>query len=255
MFAKKSSGQTRRRRVSYANVAATLALVLALGAGTAWAKKHIHFIITSTSQIKPSVRADLRGANGTDGTDGTNGTNGTNGINGAVGATGPMGVAGNVGPQGPGAQMLYTSISANTTSGAVGAIPVFLSCTEEAGVAQAAIDTSDVASGSFPIDTSGTFSATLENGPSGTSSAPFITYGNFGTSSGTNLNAGGLEVATDEQVGTIVLTYASEDFPRYTDTTETVTYEESVGATTGTNGTCTIGAQIVSSTVSGDVFI
>jgi len=258
MFSKKGSGQTRRRRLSYANVAATLALLLALGGGTAWASKHVHFVITSTSQIKPSVRAALRGAKGTDGingTNGTNGANGTNGTNGAVGATGPMGVAGNVGPQGPGALMLDATIAANTATSAVGAIPVDLSFNQEAGTAQAAIDSTAVASGTFPIDTSGTFSATFENGATGTSSAPFIVYGAFGTSSGTNLNGGGLTNDTFEQVGTIVLTYTSEDFPHYTDTTETVNYEVSVGTGTGTNGTCTIGAQIVSSTTSGTAIL
>ncbi len=65
-------------RVSYANVAATLALFLAVGGGTAWAVQH-HYFITSTNQIKPSVRKALHG---------TTGRNGTNGVPGATGATG-----------------------------------------------------------------------------------------------------------------------------------------------------------------------
>ena len=81
-------GRTRSRRLSYANIAATLALVIAVGGGTAWAAKHIHYKITSTNQIKPSVIKKLRGNNG------TNGTNGTNGAQGAVGATGATGAAG-----------------------------------------------------------------------------------------------------------------------------------------------------------------
>jgi hypothetical protein len=68
------------RRLSYANVIATLALVLAVGGGTAWAAHH--YLITSTGQIKPSVVKSLRGHNG---------TNGTNGTNGATGATGGPG--------------------------------------------------------------------------------------------------------------------------------------------------------------------
>lgn len=112
-----------------------------------------------------------------------------------------------------------------------------------------------MASGSFPIDTSGTFSTTLHNGTSGTSGSPFIDFGPLGSSSGTNLNGGGLAVTGDEQIGSILLTYDAEDFPHYTDITETVDYEESVGSGTGTNGSCTIVAQIVSSTVSGEVIL
>ena len=79
-------GGTPRRRVSYANVASTVALVIALGGGTAWAAHT--YVITSTSQIKPSVLKKLHGKNGTNGTNGTNGANGTNGTKGATGAAG-----------------------------------------------------------------------------------------------------------------------------------------------------------------------
>jgi hypothetical protein len=65
------------RRLSYANVVATLALVLVVGGGTAWAAHH--YLITSTSQIKPSVLKKLHGKNGVDGTNGTNGKNGKDG--------------------------------------------------------------------------------------------------------------------------------------------------------------------------------
>ena len=75
-----------RRRLSYANVASTLALVIALGGGTAWAAHH--YLITSTKQIKPSVLRALHGAKG------RHGINGTNGANGRNGATGPTGAAG-----------------------------------------------------------------------------------------------------------------------------------------------------------------
>jgi hypothetical protein len=78
-----------RKRVSYANVVATLALFLALGGGTAWAASH--YIIGSIHQIKPSVVKQLRGARGMRGFAGTNGTNGTNGAAGATGAPGPAG--------------------------------------------------------------------------------------------------------------------------------------------------------------------
>ncbi len=66
------------RRPSPATAIALLALFFALG-GTAIAAKH--YLITSTSQIKPSVLKQLHGK---------------------VGETGPAGTAGLAGPQGPG---------------------------------------------------------------------------------------------------------------------------------------------------------
>lgn len=47
---------TVRRHLTYANVAATVALVFSMSAGALAAS---HYIITSTSQIKPSVRRSL----------------------------------------------------------------------------------------------------------------------------------------------------------------------------------------------------
>ena len=73
-------------RLSYANVVATLALMIALGGGTAWAAHR--YLITSTKQIKPSVRNALQGK------DGTNGQNGATGATGATGAAGAAGAAG-----------------------------------------------------------------------------------------------------------------------------------------------------------------
>ena len=75
-------GGVPRKRLSYASVVATLALVLAVGGGTAWAT---NYIIISTHQIKPSVLKKLHGANGKNGKNGTNGTNGTNGAPGTPG--------------------------------------------------------------------------------------------------------------------------------------------------------------------------
>jgi hypothetical protein len=76
-----------RRRFTYANVTATLALVVALGGGTAWAADT--YLVTSTKQIKPSVLRDLRGARGKTGRKGAIGPAGVGGAIGATGATGP----------------------------------------------------------------------------------------------------------------------------------------------------------------------
>jgi hypothetical protein len=67
-------------RITYSNVAATLALFLALG-GTAVAARH--YLITSTSQVKPSVLSQLRGRSG------------------PAGPAGPGGPQGPAGPAGP----------------------------------------------------------------------------------------------------------------------------------------------------------
>jgi len=76
-----------RRRFTYSNVVATLALVFAMTGGAFAASK---FLITSTKQIKPSVLAQLKGKAG------------ANGAAGAQGPAGAVGPAGGVGPQGPG---------------------------------------------------------------------------------------------------------------------------------------------------------
>src|SRR5580693_718501 len=73
-----------RRRLTYANVVVTFALVFAMSGGAYAASK---YLITSTKQIKPSVIASLKGKGG---------------VPGAPGAQGPVGVAGAQGPAGPG---------------------------------------------------------------------------------------------------------------------------------------------------------
>lgn len=77
-----------RGRPSYANITSTLALIVAIGSGTAWAATHHHYVITSTGQIKPTVLKKLQGH------DGTNGVNGAKGARGATGPTGATGLAG-----------------------------------------------------------------------------------------------------------------------------------------------------------------
>src|SRR5436189_5604299 len=91
---------------TYANVTATLALVFSMSAGALAAK---HYIISSVSQIKPSVVKQLRGQ-GPRGAQGIPGPLGVQGLRGLGGSAGPqgipgipgsLGVTGEVGPTGP----------------------------------------------------------------------------------------------------------------------------------------------------------
>jgi hypothetical protein len=75
-----------RRRLTFANVALTVGLVLAMSGGAFAAGK---FLITSTKQISPKVLKSLQGKAG------------PAGANGAQGPAGPQGPAGGAGPQGP----------------------------------------------------------------------------------------------------------------------------------------------------------
>jgi Collagen triple helix repeat (20 copies) len=90
-----------RRHLSYANVVATLALVLS-STGAAVAAQR--YLITSTGQISPAVLRALRGHKGRNGKAGATGPVGTRGRRGAYGAAGlpgPLGIEGTHGLQGP----------------------------------------------------------------------------------------------------------------------------------------------------------
>jgi hypothetical protein len=63
-------GGAARRSVTYANVVSTLALFLVLAGGTAYAATH--YVITSTTEIKPSVLTQLKGRTGATGATGLN---------------------------------------------------------------------------------------------------------------------------------------------------------------------------------------
>jgi hypothetical protein len=80
-----------RRHLTYANVAATLALVFAMSGGALAAK---HYLINSTSQINPKVLKSLKGNAGRAGTTGAAGATGATGPAGATGPTGTTGAAG-----------------------------------------------------------------------------------------------------------------------------------------------------------------
>jgi hypothetical protein len=88
-----------RSRLSPTIVLSGLALFLALG-GTAVAARH--YLITSASQIKPSVLRQLHGAIG---------SRGAAGVQGPVGAQGPAGSAGAGGPQGSPATALWANVT------------------------------------------------------------------------------------------------------------------------------------------------
>lgn len=86
-----------RRRFSYANVAATLALIFSMSGGALAAR---HYLITSTSQISPRVLKNLRGKTGPTGAAGKAGTVGPAGKEGPVGPAGKDGAAGKEGVSG-----------------------------------------------------------------------------------------------------------------------------------------------------------
>jgi hypothetical protein len=81
-----------RRHFSYANVAATLALVFSMSGGALAAK---HYLISSPRQINPKVLNALKGRNG------ANGTNGAAGPAGPTGKEGPAGKEAPAGKEGP----------------------------------------------------------------------------------------------------------------------------------------------------------
>ena len=81
-----------RKRLSYANVTATLALVFAMSGGAMAAN---HYLINSTKQINPKVLKSLKGNAG------KMGATGATGAAGATGKEGPQGKEGLAGKEGP----------------------------------------------------------------------------------------------------------------------------------------------------------
>jgi hypothetical protein len=100
-----------RRRMSYANVTATLALFFAMSGGALAAS---HYLITSTKQIKPSVLSSLKGKAGPAGAGGAQGPAGPTGPTGPTGPAGPTGGAGANGTNGE--SVVVTSIKAKETA-------------------------------------------------------------------------------------------------------------------------------------------
>jgi hypothetical protein len=98
-----------RRRFTYANVAATMALVFSMSGGALAAK---HYLVNSTSQINPKVLKKLRGNKGAAGAPGSLGKEGL------AGHEGKEGKEGKTGPEGP---LLTALPSGKTLTGAFGA--------------------------------------------------------------------------------------------------------------------------------------
>src|SRR6266568_7321600 len=104
------------RHLNYANVTATLALVLAMSGGALAAK---HYLINSTKQISPKVLKALKGKTGKAGATGKEGPAGKDGAPGATGKEGLRGAEGAPGPTGeegpPGSALAYAHVNANGT--------------------------------------------------------------------------------------------------------------------------------------------
>jgi Collagen triple helix repeat (20 copies) len=102
-------GSSKRKHLSYANVAATLALIMAMSGGALAAS---HYLITSTKQISPKVLRKLKGRRGRTGATGPPGIPGTQG---PLGIQGPKGVPGKDGA--PGQSALSPLHSGQSVSG------------------------------------------------------------------------------------------------------------------------------------------
>ncbi len=102
-----------RRRITFANVAMMVALVLTMSGGAFAAGK---FLITSTKEISPKVLKSLRGKAGPAGAAGAQGPAGPQGLAGPQGAAGPGGAAGAAGANGVSVTSAEVSKSSTTCS-------------------------------------------------------------------------------------------------------------------------------------------
>jgi hypothetical protein len=108
-----------RRRLCYANVVATLALLFAMSGGALAAG---HYLLTSTSQVSPKVLKALRGKAGPVGPQGAGGAQGPAGSSGSKGEPGPQGPKGEPGATGAtGVQGPKGAAGATGATGAAGA--------------------------------------------------------------------------------------------------------------------------------------
>jgi hypothetical protein len=103
------------RRFSYANVAATLALVFAMSGGALAAKR---YLVNSPNQINPKVLSKLKGHNGARGRHGPTGPAGPAGPTGPTGSKGEPGSPGTKGEPGPSEAYEATLKNSSTLTGA-----------------------------------------------------------------------------------------------------------------------------------------
>jgi hypothetical protein len=102
-----------RKRLSYANVTATLALVFAMSGGAMAAN---HYLINSTKQINPKVLKKLTGKTGATGATGAIGPQGATGKEGPTGKEGSPGKEGKEGEAGEAApHVMWADIEADGT--------------------------------------------------------------------------------------------------------------------------------------------
>ena len=104
-------------RFTYANVAATLALVFSMTGGAVAAG---HYLINSKKQINPKVLKALKGAKGPKGPAGTPGGTGPAGAAGGAGGTGPTGATGKTGQPGQEGEGLQGNPGATGPTGLTG---------------------------------------------------------------------------------------------------------------------------------------
>jgi hypothetical protein len=107
------------RRPSPGGIVAVIALFFAVG-GSAVAASH--YLITKTSQIKPSVLSQLKGRAGAPGPAGAQGPQGPSGPQGAQGAQGAQGTQGPTGPSNLSGLATYGSAEVSVASGTVGGV-------------------------------------------------------------------------------------------------------------------------------------
>jgi len=88
-----------RSRLTYANIVATLALVLSMSGGALAAQR---YLVSSTNQLGHGVIATMKHRNGKQGKKGRKGPGGPAGSPGTQGATGAQGIQGPLGAQPPG---------------------------------------------------------------------------------------------------------------------------------------------------------
>ena len=107
------------RRITFTNVALTLALVFAMSGGAYAAGK---YLITSTKQISPKVLKALAGKPGPAGSAGPTGTQGPAGPQGPAGANGKDGANGANGAPGAGGESVSSKAVATGDSGKCGGL-------------------------------------------------------------------------------------------------------------------------------------